>query len=342
MNGSDERDRSIERLLRQASTAPPSSATDGCLDAETLAAWFDGGLAGAALEIAQTHVADCGRCQAMVAAVVRTTTALPTAEPPPRRWFAWLVPLTAAATAIALWVAVPRERAAPTPEPTSAVIESDQAKAPTASPPDQQAQPGRRPTQESLARSEATQKAEAGRDLRPLQAEARERKQSQSVDGIAPETPASPTVPAPVAAAPPPNLNETAAAVGSTQGRTADRAFALPAPQIVSPDPSVRWRLAGSSVERSANGGANWEAVFTGDGAALTTGTAPSASICWIVGRGGTVLRSTDGRRFSRVPFPESVDLSAVTATDGRSASVTTVDGRAFQTTDGGVTWAGR
>jgi photosystem II stability/assembly factor-like uncharacterized protein len=32
-------------------------------------------------------------------------------------------------------------------------------------------------------------------------------------------------------------------------------------------------------------------------------------------------------------------DLSAVKATDARSASVSTVDGRTFSTTDGGATW---
>ena len=37
--------------------------------------------------------------------------------------------------------------------------------------------------------------------------------------------------------------------------------------------------------------------------------------------------------------FPENVDLAGVRATDARTAVVTTVDGRAFGTTDGGSTW---
>jgi photosystem II stability/assembly factor-like uncharacterized protein len=61
-----------------------------------------------------------------------------------------------------------------------------------------------------------------------------------------------------------------------------------------------------------------------------------------VAGRAGVVLLSTDGRRFSRVPFPETMDLSAVRATDARSASVSTTDGRTFSTIDGGVTWTSR
>jgi hypothetical protein len=33
-------------------------------------------------------------------------------------------------------------------------------------------------------------------------------------------------------------------------------------------------------------------------------------------------------------------DLSSVRATDARTASISTVDGRTFSTSDGGVTWS--
>ena len=65
-------------------------------------------------------------------------------------------------------------------------------------------------------------------------------------------------------------------------------------------------------------------------------------SVCWLVGRGGVVLLSTDGRNWRRVAFPEATDLSAVQATDARAASVSSADGRTFSTTDGGVTWVRR
>ena len=50
--------------------------------------------------------------------------------------------------------------------------------------------------------------------------------------------------------------------------------------------------------------------------------------MCWIVGRGGAVYLTTDGARFVRLPFPEMVDLVAITATDDRNAIVSAADGR--------------
>jgi photosystem II stability/assembly factor-like uncharacterized protein len=71
----------------------------------------------------------------------------------------------------------------------------------------------------------------------------------------------------------------------------------------------------------------------------ITAGSAPSADVCWIVGRAGTVLRSTDHQTWQRVNIPQAVDLSGVTATDARTATVMTADGRTFSTSDGGMTW---
>jgi photosystem II stability/assembly factor-like uncharacterized protein len=111
---------------------------------------------------------------------------------------------------------------------------------------------------------------------------------------------------------------------------------------IVSPDAAIRWRFTGSILERSTNSGSAWQPVSTGVTSPLTAGVAPATDVCWVVGQGGVVLRSTDGRSFSRLPFPEMTDLSAVRASDARSATVTTVDGRAFETADGGLTWERR
>jgi photosystem II stability/assembly factor-like uncharacterized protein len=57
------------------------------------------------------------------------------------------------------------------------------------------------------------------------------------------------------------------------------------------------------------------------------------------VGRAGSVFLTTDGTRFTRLPFPEAVDLASVRATNALVASVTATDGRTFRTTDGGQTW---
>ena len=113
-----------------------------------------------------------------------------------------------------------------------------------------------------------------------------------------------------------------------------------PPVEILSPDRSSRWRPGvGGAVEYSSDGGATWQPLATGVSADLTAGASPSASVCWLVGRAGTVLLSTDGRRWQRVTFQEAVDLTAVSATDARTATVTTADGRRFTTADGGLTW---
>src|SRR4026209_1962229 len=99
-------------MLRQSSqTRRNAGVTDSCLDAETLAAWVDGGLSGAELALAQTHVADCARCQTMIGTLARINSSVPLAKPEHTsgRWLAWFVPLPAAAAAVALCVAVPRD-----------------------------------------------------------------------------------------------------------------------------------------------------------------------------------------------------------------------------------------
>jgi photosystem II stability/assembly factor-like uncharacterized protein len=51
------------------------------------------------------------------------------------------------------------------------------------------------------------------------------------------------------------------------------------------------------------------------------------------------VLRLIDGRHFERVNLPEPADIKSITASGALQATVTTVDGRVFVTTDGGATW---
>ena len=81
-----------------------------------------------------------------------------------------------------------------------------------------------------------------------------------------------------------------------------------------------------------------------GIAAELTAGVAPATTVCWLVGRNGAVLLTTDGQTWRRLPFPEITDLSAVRTVDagGHVASVSTTDGRTFVTTDAGATWSAR
>jgi hypothetical protein len=115
----------------------------------------------------------------------------------------------------------------------------------------------------------------------------------------------------------------------------------LPIPtEIVSPDVNVRWRiLTGGIVARSIDGGTTWQTQSTGVAAAFAAGSAPSPTICWLVGPAGIIVLSTDGRTWQRVPFPEGIDLASIRASGSVNATVTAADGRTFITSDGGKTW---
>ena len=149
--------------------------------------------------------------------------------------------------------------------------------------------------------------------------------------------------PSPAAAAQAPAAPQAAlGAASSTQARAAaSRAREVAAiVEIVSPDPMIRWRVVGAGqVERSTNGGARWEAAKLPESATLIAGSSPSSSICWLVGRTGSIYVTTDGLRFVRVPFQDRTDFVSIQATDGRRATVVTIDGRTMRTDDQGANW---
>ena len=96
-------DRWLGTMLR-GSAAP----TEACVDAETLAAWADGALDAKASAAVELHASNCPRCTAVLATMARTAPAVsPTHAWTPARLVRWLVPMTAAATAIAIWIVVP-------------------------------------------------------------------------------------------------------------------------------------------------------------------------------------------------------------------------------------------
>ena len=103
-------------------------------------------------------------------------------------------------------------------------------------------------------------------------------------------------------------------------------------------NPKVQWSLHGPRISRSDDGGQSWHEQYTAS-AALLAGASASATTCWAVGAGGLVLLTTDGKSWEPRPFPERVDLTAVTAAGGTAATVTTRDGRRFGTEDGGNSW---
>jgi photosystem II stability/assembly factor-like uncharacterized protein len=73
----------------------------------------------------------------------------------------------------------------------------------------------------------------------------------------------------------------------------------------------------------------------------LLAGSAPSEAVCWIVGRGGTVLRTTDGGgHWNKVVSPMRGDIAEVQAADAMTAEIFDAKKSSrFVTHDGGVSW---
>jgi hypothetical protein len=419
----NQRDRSIEILLRQRRESDVvSDVSPQCLDAETLAAWVEGALAGGALTDAEKHAANCARCQALLASMART---MPEADP--RAWWQivsakWLVPVAAVATALLVWVSVGQSPEV-APKPALPAV------APAASPRASSAGPVEPVAQGQNGQPLADSRLTAATDASKLKKETEERQAGsagvsgqlaqqkpvpeperldaldKTADAISPQfrarsedateaarrvaqAPAAATPATPAAAPPPPApqqqqltppapqqtqaapvvpVQPVAEAVTITSeaaskaaagrgggagggvggGRVAFGAVS----EIRSPQSDYRWRIVPpSALQRSVDGGLTWsvvDPVLAKDAAGqrealqmvLTAGSSPSRDVCWIVGRAGVVLLTTDGATWQRRSTPETLDLTAVRAVDARSATVTTADGRQFVTADGGVTW---
>jgi len=288
-------------------------------------------LSGRDLEAAQSHVADCARCQAVLSALVHTFRPDGVKgvhdAPMPRRWLAWFVPLTAAAAAVAIWVAVPRGPAGEPPQVAEVHTQPAERAAPATPAPAIQ-----------LQQSETTKKQEpaaAKRDVPHGRSE--ELASGLSKDADRRELDRL-SAPAPPPAAPPAAAAEARQTFQETSANAVAQK-AAPVTTLRSVAVAPQWRITGTTLERSTDRGSTWTAVTTGVEVEWTALSSPSPDVCWVVGRQGVVLRTINGESFSRVTFPEITNLSAVTAADAQAATVTVSDGRAFTTADGGVTW---
>jgi hypothetical protein len=279
--------------------------------------------------------------------------------------------LTAAATAVAIWVAVPKPRPVQVSSgetAVDAVAPAPRVAAPSSPPLEETAAAERGRTgradelqnriateQRSPVRNEPPsadrERPEVGLPRKDLKQGSLDAKTNAPALADSASNMARATTPAPGAA--PAAAPSAAAQVGprDAPAEAGARMEAAAAPSrmafaagldviVVSSNPATRFRLLpGGGVQRSADGGSTWRTEATGATETLRAGASPSPSVCWLVGGGGTVLLSIDGRTWRRVAFPESVDLLSVVAADQDNATVTTSDGRAFVTADGGQTW---
>ena len=105
-------------------------------------------------------------------------------------------------------------------------------------------------------------------------------------------------------------------------------------------DKSVTWLVGKNGVIQKfyANGAMRWQ--YSGVTTDLLTGWAPSATVCWVVGLSGTIIRTTDGGdHWERITAPSADNLRMVVASSAEDATITTERGQSFATSDGGATW---
>lgn len=353
-----DRDHILEQALKHELRAGAAPLTDGCLDAETLAAWTDGGLGAAAMASTELHVSSCARCQALVATALSLapgTHLAPSSSAPGTAgmWRWWLAPIAAATAAATLWMVVPEQQPVapapfdsardgarvaqdqPAPAPAAATAPDStsraqsRAAAPPAEPVPQTPAAARNALADRAAQDPPPARAREDRAQRQADLSARKEAAPQAL----PETvPVAGTAAAVAESAPP-------AAAAAPPVMTLQKRMIAPPLEIVSPDPSSRWRVVTTGLERSEDGGGSWIPIRAASDEAITGGIAVTRNICWLIGRAGLVLVSVDGVTFARVNLPERVDLTAVSATDARSAVITTNDGRRFRTDDSGRTW---
>jgi Photosynthesis system II assembly factor YCF48 len=461
MKGQD-RDQSMDRLLRNRAALDRTQGTGACLDADLLAAWADGCVSAVERAAAETHAADCARCQALLVAMVRTEHVVAPVEASGsriRQWLTWLTPVAAAATAWALWVSVDQMRVPVEPRPAESIAAPPAAPPPASEP---RTVPSNVTPVETESRTASTLRdaekdvgnrsadLKATNERRRIMARDDERAAKEGAEGFRADafkrsdsqgrglTPAAASPPsAPVATpAPPPlpplprpadapspavtvqaqsRLIETqnaaqnaaqntsaqnqaqkptqtgaqggqvpplppaaqaaqasarqagvaeqvvvkddrqrgAGAGGGARANEAAREETLRLRELVtdgaavlevmSPDPSVRWRiLNGLMLQRSSDGGLSWQAEKVEIIRRITAGAAPSTSVCWLVGQNGLVMLTTDGRTWQQIAFPQFTALKDVRATDARTATITTADGRVFVTENGGKTWSSK
>jgi len=331
-----DRDSSIEQLMRDSLEARARHSSAGqCVEAEALAAWVDDRLARDERRRVEAHLSSCARCQAIVAAMARIDPA-PARRPPWRvsTIVGWVAPV-AAVTAALVWLVVPERAARQLPAPAAPSV----AGAPA---------PGDVDLVREAAPPAALQK-QAPPAARQFSAGAR----NKIEEGRTPASGAKKATPQAADA-----LTETeTGAISSTTARAATDLKQRPAPaaaqaaaatapagpvQIVSVGGASQWRIVDRRrIERSTDGGKSWQPQLVG-ATVLNAGAAPSASVCWVVGAAGTVLLTVDGVSWLRLSPPDAADLVSVAASNEKTATVTTADGRGFMTEDGGNTWSCR
>ena len=354
MAASDRKDERLDAILTRTFARASDDLTPQCPDAAVLADWFERTLDDSEARNIESHLASCGRCQSITAAMARVEDSA--LEPRRISRNIWRVAVPAMAAAIAgvviirtgLWqpfggnaqvarsgqVGTASEAKAPSPPeslalnqpvPEAAFSESSNevaAAAPAASAPAVQQAPEahRRMKVESPRRESASAAASAGGVA--------------TLGGLAARPAAqlmAPSQQVEIARNAPPGSSINPDVLQASLAR------------VSSPDGKVAWLLGeqGLILRRDQTGQVIKQA--SGVSADLTNGAALSESVCWVVGRAGTILVTIDGgSTWQKVSSPTNSDLLRASATSPKDATVYGTRGETFSTSDGGNTWTGR
>lgn len=319
-----------------------------CPDPSLLAGIHEGNLEPDETERWITHLAECRHCQETLAALARAEDAAPPVHvsghtkwqaprQPARRWTV-LAPLAAAAVVVlAVWVTDPGSTTdrrpsdstpgAPITEP--AIIATNQPALETSL---------------TSTREPAPQPIDQAEEQLAVATADRAGDEPESVQALTLPPVAPPA--AVVGAAARARSDGAASAETAPQARAVARTAAAPQAAFVigplliqSPQDAIQWRAEPSGeIERTDDGGVSWRLQLTVP-ERVVAGAAPSATVAWLVGEQGLVLRTLDGEEWSRLSQPTDATLVAIEAADGRRATVTAADGRQFRTVDAGTEW---
>jgi hypothetical protein len=141
----------------------------------------------------------------------------------------------------------------------------------------------------------------------------------------------------------PPPAPASGGVAGFSAGAASEMVMVVSDPtRIYAPGAASVWH-AGSAglIEFSPNGGHSWSRQRSGVIVDLLTGSAPSEKVCWIVGRVGAILLTTDGgAHWKLISSPLKDDLGGIQATDDLHALIWNVQNKKrFSTSDGGLSW---
>lgn len=375
--GDDTFDRELRQALAGRGEATPGAHLDAELAAAWMDQRLDAATA-QSIDAHLAACADCQTLIATLARLMPDAPATAGAGWWRRLRAGWLIPATVAAAAgLVIWVALPQPRVPASPPAES--LQASANRAPAANQPDvppggsatgAAPQTATRP----VARSEADfDRLPKGKDTAPASAAAPMLAPVVPVPAPPASSPAAPPAErrdqiadAPADARPNVEAKSEApekaavAADASTarqnispeqsrsfnESTAAARRGALAAvrqndPVVwVASDGAARWRPAGAQIEFAPRADAGFiPASLPVAAETLANASAPGGTVCWIVGRGGIVVVTADGVRFTRTAAPTPANLVSVAATDARTAIVTAEDGRRFRTADQGATW---